>query len=265
MRTRLLGGIAALLVAVIGTVLLVSYVQNADKRAMAGTETEAIYVVQKAIPAGASAEEIASSVVQKSVPKVALAEHNVTNLTTLGSKVASVALVPGEQLLSTRLIEEKSYLGPSRIQVPAGLQELTLKLPIERVAGGKVTAGDTVGVFLSLEQASDIGADGQPGTKSSKTQLSFHKVLVTAAQFSNGSAAQTGNAAAASGTSQVSSTSGTAKAQTDDTYLITIARNSADAERIVFAAEFGKVYLSKEPGDAVEEGASYVDSSRLFR
>lgn len=262
MKTRLLGGIAALLVAIIGTVLLVSYVQNADKRAMAGTETETIYVVQKAIPAGAGVDEIAASVTKKSVPKVALAEQTVTDLTELGSKVAAVALVPGEQLLSTRMIEEKSFLGPSRIQVPAGLQELTLKLPIERVAGGKITAGDTVGIFLSLDQAT--GTEGEAGTKSSKTQLSFHKVLVTAAQFSNGTAAQTGEAGAASGTSQVSSTSAT-KTQTDETYLITIARNSADAERIVFAAEFGKVYLSKEPGDAIEEGASYVDSSRLFR
>ncbi|KQN95027.1 Flp pilus assembly protein CpaB [Arthrobacter sp. Leaf69] len=260
MKTRLLGGIAALLVAIIGTVLLVSYVQNADKRALAGTETETIYVVQKAIPAGAAAEEIASSVTKKSVPKVALAEHNVTDLATLGSKVAAVALVPGEQLLSTRMVEEKSFLGPSRIQVPTGLQELTLKLPIERVAGGKVTAGDTVGVFLSLEEATD----GKTGTKSSKTQLSFHKVLVTAAQFSNGTAAQTGESATASGTSQVSSTTAS-KAQTDETYLITIARNSADAERIVFAAEFGKVYLSKEPSDATEAGASYVDTTRLFR
>ncbi|WP_231728594.1 RcpC/CpaB family pilus assembly protein [Arthrobacter sp. EPSL27] len=229
---------------------------------MAGTETETIYVVQKAIPAGASVDEIAAAVTKKSVPKVALAEQTVTDLAELGSKVAAVALVPGEQLLSTRMIEEKSFLGPSRIQVPAGLQELTLKLPIERVAGGKVTAGDTVGIFLSLDQAT--GTEGEAGTKSSKTQLSFHKVLVTAAQFSNGTAAQTGDAGAASGTSQVSSTSAT-KTQTDETYLITIARNSADAERIVFAAEFGKVYLSKEPGDALEEGASYVDSSRLFR
>ena len=84
---------------------------------------------------------------------------------------------------------ENSFLGPSRVQVPAGLQELTLKLPIERVAGGKVTAGDTVGVFLSLER----GRRRQGGqAKSSKTQLSFHKVLVTAAQFSNGTATQTG-------------------------------------------------------------------------
>ena len=265
MKTRLLGGIAALLVAIIGTVLLVSYVQNADKRALAGTETETIYVVQKAIPAGASAEEIASSVVQKSVPKVALAEHNVTNLTTLGSKVASVALVPGEQLLSTRLIEEKSYprslKDPGSCRAPGAHAQIADRTRRRR-QGDRRRHGGCLPVAGTSHR---IGAEGEAGAKSSKTQLSFHKVLVTAAQFSNGSAAQTGNAGTASGTSQVSSTSGTAKAQTDDTYLITIARNSADSERIVFAAEFGKVYLSKEPGDAVEEGASYVDSSRLFR
>ena len=262
MKTRLLGGIAALLVAIVGTVLLVSYVQNADKRAMAGTETESIYVVQQAIPAGTPADKIAASVTKKEVPKVALASNNVTDLASLGSKVTAVALVPGEQLLSSRMVEEQAFLGPSRVQVPAGLQEITLKLPIERVAGGKVTAGDTVGIFLSLDSTT-AGADGQ---KVSKTQLGFHKVLVTAAQFSDGAAAQTGEAASTAGTTQASSTTGSStKAQSDLTYLITIARNAADAERIVFAAEFGKVYLSKEPGDAIEDGASYVDASRLFR
>lgn len=260
MKTRLLGGIAALLVAIIGTVLLVSYVQAADKRAMAGTETETIYVVQQPIPAGAPADKVMSSVTKKEVPKAAVADNTVTDLGTLGSKVTSVALVPGEQLLASRMVDQDAYLGPARIQVPSGLQEITLKLPIERVAGGKINAGDTVGVFLSLNSAG--GTDGQ--TSSSKTQLSFHKVLVTAAQFSNGSAAQTEATASNSGASQVASTSST-KEQSDDTYLITIARDSADAERIVFATEFGKVYLSKEPSDATESGSSFVDSSRLFR
>ena len=195
----------------------------------------------------------------------ALAEHNVTDLATLGSKVAAVALVPGEQLLSTRMVEEKSFLGPSRIQVPAGLQELTLKLPIERVAGGKVTAGDTVGVFLSLEQATDTGADGQPGAKSSKTQLSFHKVLVTAAQFSNGTAAQTGNPAPRREPARSPPRPAPPRHRPTKRTSSPSPGTRPTAERIVFAAEFGKVYLSKEPGDAVEEGASYVDSSRLFR
>jgi pilus assembly protein CpaB len=260
MKTRLLGGIAALLVAIIGTVLLVTYVQNADKRALASTETENIYIVQKTIPAGASAETIADSVARKSVPKLAIAENSVTDLGSLGAKVSAVALMPGEQLLSSRMVEQNAFLGPSRVQIPTGLQELTLKLPIERVAGGILKAGDTVGVFLSLEQASD----SKSGAKSSKTQLTFHKVLVTAAQFSNGTATQTGGSDTAAGTAQASSTS-SSNEQTDDTYLVTLARNSADAERIVFAAEFGKIYLSKEPGDALESSTGAVDTAGLFR
>src|SRR6478672_4675158 len=165
MKTRLLGGIAALLVAIIGTVLLVSYVQNADKRALAGTETESIYVVQKAIPAGTAADQLSARVTKKDVPKLALAENSITNLASLGSKVTAVTLMPGEQLLSSRLVDANAFLGPARVQVPAGMQELTLKLPIERVAGGILKAGDTVGIFLSM----DVAADGAAGTKLSKT------------------------------------------------------------------------------------------------
>jgi len=263
MKTRLLGGIAALLVAIIGTVLLVSYVQNADKRALSGTETESIYVVQKAIPAGTAADKIAASVVKKEVPKLALADNSVTDLSSLGSRVTAVALMPGEQLLSSRMVEENAFLGPSRVQVPAGLQEITLKLPIERVAGGILKAGDTVGIFLSLDLAS-AGGDGAAGAKLSKTQQTFHKVLVTAAQYSDGAATQTGTADSSAGASQVSSTTST-KAQGDGSYLITLARNSADAERIVFAAEFGKIYLSKEPGDSPDSSTGTVDAAGLFR
>ena len=259
MKTRLLGGIAALLVAIVGTVLLVTYVQNADKRALASTETENVYIVEKAIPAGASADAIAGSVVRKAVPKLAVAENGVTDLSSLNSKVSAVALMPGEQLLASRMVEQNAFLGPARVQVPNGLQELTLKLPIERVAGGVLKAGDTVGVFISIE---DAGAQG--GGKASRTQLSFHKVLVTGAQFSNGTATQTGGSDSSTGTTQASSTS-SSKEQTDDTYLVTLARNSADAERIVFAAEFGKIYLSKEPGDALETSTGVVDKAGLFR
>lgn len=264
MKTRLLGGIAALLVAIIGTVLLVSYVQNADKRALAGTETESIYVVQKAIPAGTAADKVAAMVTKKEVPKLALATDSVTDLASLGSKVTAVTLVPGEQLLSSRMVEENAFLGPARVQVPAGLQEITLKLPIERVAGGTLKAGDTVGVFLSLDLTS-TGKDGGSGAKVSKTQQTFHKVLVTAAQYSDGAATQTGPSDTAAGASQVSSTSSASKSSGDGSYLITLARNSADAERIVFTAEFGKIYLSKEPNDAVESGKGTVDAAGLFR
>lgn len=254
-KTRLLGGIAALLVAIIGTVLLVSYVQNADKRAMAGTETESVYVVEKTVAAGTGIDKVAGAVVRKDIPKLAVAAGAVTDLNQVGQKVAAVDLMPGEQLLSSRMVDASSILGSARVQVPAGMQEITLKLPIERVVGGMLAAGDTVGVFLSVADS---------GAKSGGTQLTFHKVLVTAAQFSNGSAAKSQETATQDNSAKGSLTS-KQSASSDDTYLITLARNSADAERIIFATEFGSVYLSKEPANALENTSGVVNTGRLFR
>ncbi|MFC9350794.1 Flp pilus assembly protein CpaB [Arthrobacter sp. NPDC057013] len=255
MKTRLLGGIAALLVAIIGTVLLVSYVQNADKRALADTETESVYVVEKTVAAGTGIDKVAGAVVRKEVPKLAVAAGAVTDLNQVGQKVAAVDLMPGEQLLATRMVDAASILGPARVQVPTGMQEITLKLPIERVVGGTLAAGDTVGVFLSVQDST---------AKTGKTQLTFHKVLVTAAQFSDGSTAKSQETVA---TEESSKGALNAKkgSTSNEGYLITLARNSGDAERIIFATEFGTVYLSKEPANAVEGTSGVVNTGRLFR
>jgi pilus assembly protein CpaB len=263
MKTRLLGGIAALLVAIIGTVLLVTYVQGADKRALANTETEDVYVVQKPIAAGTPASELGDAVRRQPVPKTALAADIVADISNLGAKVTAVSLVPGEQLLDSRMVDANAFLGPARVAVPVGMQEFTLRLPIERVAGGKITAGDTAGIFISLDETTTDPASGTVTTKSSGTQLTFHKVLVTAAQFSNGTAAKpesaTQTAASDGALSKASETNN------DGTYLITIARNSVDAEKIIYAVEFGKVYLSKEPSDAAENNAGVVDKTKVFK
>ena len=73
MKARLLGGIAALVVAIIGTVLLFNYVQGADRRALANTETEDVLVVKQEVPAGTPASQLGQFVVTKSVPRTALA------------------------------------------------------------------------------------------------------------------------------------------------------------------------------------------------
>ncbi|MCO4275096.1 RcpC/CpaB family pilus assembly protein [Pseudarthrobacter sp. HLT3-5] len=207
---------------------------------------------------------MADYVVKKDVPKLALASDSVTDLNDLGDKVTAVSLMAGEQLLSTRMVEPNAFLGSARVQVPEGLQEITLKLPIERVVGGTIKAGDTVGVFVSVENATANAATGETLSTSAGTQLTFHKVLVTAAQYSNGSAAksQTNPVEENPAEGSLSAKKDTAS---DGTYLITLARNSADAERIVFATEFGNVYLSKEPENAVENTTGVVDKSRLFR
>ena len=222
---------------------------------MAGTETSEVLVVQKAVPAGTPASELGGSVAMKPLPKSTLTEGTVTDLAALGTKVTAVSLVPGEQLLASRMVDADAFLGPSRVAVPDGMQEISIKLPIDRVVGGKITAGDTVGIFISLPE-------GSSATQSAGTQLTFHKVLVTAAQFSNGSAAQPDTAQGDKAEGAMGSTNSN---QSDGTYLITVARNSVDATRLVYAVEFGKIYLSKEPAEATEGNTVVVDKTRVFR
>lgn len=249
-----------MVVAIIGTVLLFSYVQGADRRALANTETTDVLVVKQDVVAGTPASQLAQYVITKTVPRAALAEDVVADLESLGSKVTSVALVPGEQLLNSRLVDASAFLGPARVDVPEGLQEITLRLSIDRVVGGKIQAGDTVGVFISLD-----GAAAEDGTVGTATQLTFHKVLVTGVQFSSGAPAQT-QADATRASSQGALNANNQTAQTaSDSYLITVARSAVDAEKLVYAAEFGKIYLSKEPTDATEGTNGVVNQTKVFR
>lgn len=254
MRTRLLGGVAALIVAVVGTVLLLTYVNGADRRAFANVETEDVYVVQKAVPAGTAAANLGDSVAKKTLPKGAIAANTLTDLSSVQGKVASVDLQPGEELLASRFVDPTAVKAQGRANVPAGMQEVTIKLPIERVVGGALAPGDTVGILLSF-----ASQDALP----SQTQLTYNKVLLTAVQLPSGANAQdTSNAQpAASGGSggPGSSPSGASE------YLVTLALPGADAQRIVYAVEFGKIYLTKEPANAQDTTSGTVDRTRVFR
>lgn len=252
-----------MVVAIIGTVLLFNYVQGADRRALANTETEDVLVVKQEVAAGTPASQLSQYVTTKTVPRTAVAEGVVEDLGSLGSKVTAVGLKPGEQLLSSRLVDANAFLGPARVEVPEGLQEITVRLSIDRVVGGKVQAGDTVGVFISLgDGASSLEGEGEGG---SGTQLTFHKVLVTAVQFSSGQAAQTQGEATQASSQGALNAESQDKQTSSDSYLITFARNAVDAEKLVYAAEFGKIYLSKEPASATEGTSGVVNQTKVFR
>ena len=69
MKSRLLGGIAALVLAIVGTLMLVNYVSSADRRAQAELNPVDVVVIKKAVPAGTRAEDLQAFVEVKSVPE----------------------------------------------------------------------------------------------------------------------------------------------------------------------------------------------------
>ncbi|MBT1001046.1 pilus assembly protein CpaB [Paenarthrobacter sp. DKR-5] len=249
MKTRLLGGIAAVVLAVIGATLLVIYVQGADRRAQAGLDPVNILVVDKAVPAGTRAEDLVASVSSKLVPATAVSAESVKDLAGFSGRVTSVDLVPGEQLVKDRLVSPASLTTPGKVPVPAGLEEVSISLPLDRVVGGDLAAGDTVGVFVSLDKGAIDAAKDEPTTK-----LLFHRVLVTGIQ-KPGSTDSSGKSAMG----------GAGSSGSNGSVIVTLARSDADASRIVFGATFGTIYLSKESKDSKQSDPGIIRKNRIYQ
>jgi pilus assembly protein CpaB len=258
MNRRIIGIVLAVVLAIGGTFALVRYVQSARDDAAEPEPTETILVVQGEVSQGASLEEVRDNVELVEIPESLVASGALTDLDTVSEAlVAGVALEPGEQLLRSRLVESSELVS---VDVPAGLQELTVAFDPERAVGGQVEPGESVGIVLSFEPfeiaaagptATPDGAepaesaDAEPTRTPHTTHLTLNKILVTGVQLSRNDAERTTE------TRTVDEESGDqpliaadiAEAPGDQ-LLVTFAVTSPEAEQIVFAAEFGRIWLT---------------------
>lgn len=141
----------AVILAALGTFLLVSYVRGAEQRALEGEELVTVLVVEAPIAEGTDAESLHGAVRQEDVPVKVVATGSVSSLADLSGRVAAVDLVPGEQILESRFVTEEAYAARTRIDVPPDLLQVTVSLDPARAVGGQLLAGDHVAVIASFE------------------------------------------------------------------------------------------------------------------
>jgi pilus assembly protein CpaB len=263
MSRRIVGFIAALLLALVGTVALVGYVASAERRALAGEELVEVYVVGSPVPSGTAAEEIEPFLTVEQVPLKVRAEGAVDNLPALTGLVTAVDLVPGEQLVTSRFVERSAFADREvGIDVPVDMIEVTVELDPQRAVGGLLEPGQTVAVLASfepfklsqgvieLEDGQVVGlpaaaAEEIEGSTPNSTDLILRKVLVTAVQererrSSGGEPSEDQRLTTAPG----------------GAIYVTLAVTPFDVERLVFAAEFGTVWLAVDREAVPEGGAS---------
>lgn len=245
MRRRLLAAFAALILLVAGSLVLLGYVRGADARALAGVRTVEVLVVDEFVPAGTPGDELAQLVRSEPMPLKAALEGRVTDLSALTGRVASVDLQVGEQLLGSRFVRPDDLQAPGTVAVPPGLQEVSVLLEPQRAVGGRLAAGDTVGVFVSL--TSDAGP---------ASRAVMHRVLVTQVQ---GAPAPVDPAAAG----QPETASAGAPAPSSS-LMVTFAVTAAQAEAVVFGVEHGTLWLSAEPDGAVIDGTEVITPATIL-
>lgn len=245
-----------MLLAIIGAVLMFTYAQGADQRAVQKMEPVSVLVVKQAIPAGTPVEAFMASVATEQLPGASVAKTSLTTLDGEAGKVAAVDLVPGEQLVAERLVAPEDLQTSGSVRVPAGLQEVSFQLEPQRVVGGRLTPGDHVGVFISMDKG---GLEAKADKET--TQLSVHKALVTAVQRAPEAAAANPapTASAEPATDPRDSTLPTGS------LMLTVAVNDVDAAKIIFAAEFATIWLTREPLDAQNNGPLVMQKPEVYK
>jgi pilus assembly protein CpaB len=281
-RRRTVGILAAAILATIGTVALVGYVQSAKEKAIAEERMVEIYVVDKLVPKGAAAETIKASVSVERIPARLEQPGALTDLSQVGAKVAGTDLQPGDQLLAARLVAKEQV--PE--EVADKVQISAMFTPVQAV-GGTLEKGDLVGVYLSFEpfsyeeagQVSDgattspdaveaASTETEPATATDSTaatstvndekktpnmtRLEFQHVLVTNVQTTT--APVTPEATDEDSPQQISA----------EQYVITLALSPEQSERFVFAAEFGRLWLSNEPATVSDDGTRLVTLGNVY-
>lgn len=243
MRRRILAALAALVLLIAGTFVLLAYVRGADARALAGVRTTEVLVADQVIPEGTPAAELAALVRTEVLPEKAALEGRVTELGDLTGQVATVDLQPGEQLLAARFAAPDSLGAPGVVPVPDGLQEVSVQLEPQRAVGGRLAAGDTIGVVVSIDEGS-------------KTRAVIHQVLVTQVQGAPAPVEQ--DAEGGADTASAGSVAPTSS------LMVTLAVTAAQAEAVVFGAEHGTLWLTLEPADADIRDTDVVDPGTIY-
>ena len=255
MTRKVIGIIVALGLAVVGTIALVAYVSTAEDRALAGEELAQVYVVTSPVPAGTPATQLASFIQVEEVPVKIKAQGAVDDLEALGDRVAAVDLLPGEQLVNDRMVDVAAFTDRAEgVKVPDDMVEVTVELEPQRAVGGLVEPGQTVAVLSSFEPfdltADVVQVNGQEvavpqsvasevaGSTPNSTETILRKVLVTAVQRS-----QSNGGGGGLGASESTETDRLETAP-EDTLLVTLAVLPIDAERVVFSAEWGSIWLA---------------------
>jgi len=242
-RRRLLGIVAAVLLALFGTVVLVAYVRSAEQRAVAGQQRVEAFVVRQRIPRGTAAGDIGDRVRLEPVPRNLRPEGAVSNIAELGDRVAAVDLLPGELVASGRFVEIEAQQGAGAVE--EGRQVISISLDAQRAAGGRLRAGQIVGVIISMDQAEVPDPDNPDGTieEDAISRMVLNQVSVTAVSGGAGADAE-----AAAGAQMVS-----------------LAVDESDAERLAFGAEHGRIWLTLQNEETVLGGGTERTRGNVYQ
>lgn len=263
MSRRILLIASTLLLAVLGTVAVLVYVGQADKRAVAGKQAVFVLVAEKKVAAGTTAgaaqrDGLLRTVVMpaETVPAGAVSDVG-ADLTDL---VAGGDIEPGRLVLREMFVARQAQTGG--LALAGGKIAVSVSVAGAQRVAGYVQVGSKVAVFDTFNVAE--ARPGSPAgdslqqrqhTYNQATRLLLESVEVLAigqpAAAGDGSGKQAGLGSG--------STGGVA-----DAVLVTVAVDQGDAEKLIHAAQTGAIYLALRTDTSKTAPGAGVDNRTVF-
>lgn len=231
-RRRALTVLAAILLTIVGMVIVIAYVRSAETRVQEGAGLVPILVAAEEIAAETPAADLADSVVVREVPRAFVAEDAVPDISEVEDLVTLERILAGEPIVKRQFGDAAEARRGGGGQVAEGLEIITVALEPQRALGGEIAAGDLVGVIVSLESDSGDSGGEDPTTTAPSSGDPAETAMVLAGV----------PVTAVSGAEPAATTAGAP----GDTIMVSLQVDEPDAERIVFGAEFGRVWLTRQ-------------------
>jgi pilus assembly protein CpaB len=221
---------AGIVVALVGASILANAVEDVRDGAASAVGGVEVLVALQEIDALTPADQLASMVEVATVPEGAVVRGALSTLDAIDpGHVTRVAVLPGGQIVDSLFGPPQSV---TRVDVPTGLQEITVTLDASRALGGSLVVGETVGIIGSFAGSADTRAT---------SDFVLRRALVTAVRFTSGDIDQV--------QSDSKSLDGPVAALEGGVH-VTLAVSSQDATTVAFTAEFGSLWLTRQDDDA---------------
>jgi len=265
MGRRVISIMIALAVALFGVIGVVTYAQGADKRAVAGQGTQAVYIAASEVPRGTSAADavarkliVRQQVVARGVPAGALKEVGAAT----GGLVATSAIMQGEIVIASRF-GTLAAQAQSRA-VPAGKVAVTVELADPNRISPLLTPGAHIVIYDSFN-VRDVKAavpvpngahlsDQAAGLRSTKVLLDDVEVIAI------------GDATTLP-TPKPSATPDGGRRQADvvSKALVTVAVTPEQAINLIHAVQTGELYAALRGVDVKVNPKAFTDDNSVLK
>jgi pilus assembly protein CpaB len=242
MKGRGLVVVLALILATLATAGVFMYARGVQEEAKTGGDMVSVIVSKVDIPANSDLNELIKDGDFRfiEIPKTAEVGDAITSVDQLQDKRNSVAILAGEQIPVARIA---GTVPGGALQIPNGMEAVTVALDSSRGVAGVVSAGDQVVVYATFKGVADTSRHATTGAQPAVTQSAETVVLVPAARvlavYRPLPGSTFGGDQAQQGASQL-----------PESIHVTLALNPDDAQRFVFSQENGTMWFGLLPPGA---------------